>query len=61
MECSEDKRIVCISEIEVCRILATIEKLIKAPAIIEIPVIAINKTNLIGPGIAKIELEVDSM
>jgi hypothetical protein len=45
----------------VCRILATIEKLTNAPTIIEIPVIAINKTNLIGPGIAKIELEVDSM
>ena len=40
---------------------ATIEKLIKAPAIIAIPVMAINKTNLIGPDITKIELEADSM
>jgi hypothetical protein len=37
------------------------EKLINAPAIIQMPVIAINKANLIGPDMSKIELEPDSM
>jgi hypothetical protein len=61
MACSDDNSIVCISDKEVCKMAATIEKLIKAPAIIAIPVMAINKTNLIGPDITKIELEADSM